>query len=50
LALVILVIGLNPARTGSAELKTFGNILAGAACASFFAALVVGYICKQHRA
>jgi chromate transport protein ChrA len=41
---VLVLLVLNPGRSGSADLKIFGNILAGAIIASFFAALVVGRI------
>ncbi len=45
-ALVIAVVALNPARSGSAELKTIGTIIAGVAIASVFAALIVARIVK----
>jgi chromate transport protein ChrA len=47
--MIFILFALNPGRSSSAELKTFGNILAGAAIFSFFAALVVGRIVKGRR-
>jgi chromate transport protein ChrA len=46
---LLVLLALNPGRSGSADLKIFGNILAGAIIASFFAALIVGRIINGRR-